>query len=83
MHNKVFVTIHVPTIDKTYDVFIPANKTFSEIIILISKVISELSGVPIGETNHALCDKSNGNIYDLSKTIKESGIINGTKLVFI
>ena len=43
MKNKINVDIFVPTINETYNVFIPVNKSVGEIIYLLNKSINELT----------------------------------------
>ena len=41
--DKVLVKVYVPMLEGVYDVWIPSNKKIYEIIILLSRAISELS----------------------------------------
>ena len=44
MKNKVLIELIVPTLEETYDVYIPINKRVGNVTTLLTKVVSELSG---------------------------------------
>lgn len=79
--NKALIIVIVPKIEKTYDIFVPANKTIKELILLLSKSIKELCDVEFDE-NMILLNEL-GEPYDVNKNIKELNIKNGSKLIFI
>ena len=43
MNNKVLIELVVPVLEVRYDVYIPVNKKIGNVIILLSKVVSDLS----------------------------------------
>ena len=43
MKNKVLVELVVPTIESSFDVYLPINKRIGNIITLLNKTVSELS----------------------------------------
>ena len=71
MNNKILITVHVPLLDKKYDIFIPINKKIGTIKKYCIETINELSGNVIEDIN-AL------NLYD-----KNSEIKNGTEFILI
>ena len=81
--NKILVTIVVPMIEKTYDVYIPVSKNVKITIDLLSQTINELTDghFPIKE-KYILMD-SNGILLDKKKNIKDNGVKNGDKLILI
>ncbi len=83
-NNKVCVDLIVPSIEERYNIFIPINKKTIEIIFLLNKAINDMSNgaFPMSDTL-SLINANNGTIYDVSKTVMENGILNGTKLILI
>lgn len=83
-NNKVCVDLIVPSIEERYNIFIPINKKTIEIIFLLNKAINDMSNgaFPMSDTL-SLINANNGIIYDVSKTVMENGILNGTKLILI
>lgn len=84
MKNKVNVDVIIPSLEETYNVFLPVNKKTIEIIFLLNKAINEVSSgsFPISETL-SLVDGFTGSVYDVNKTIKENKILNGSKLIIM
>lgn len=84
MNNKVLVSLNVPEIDKTYDVYLPVNKRIGNIICLLNKAINELTdGVfPISEYN-SLYNVDTSEVYSLNALLLNTDIRNGSKLVLI
>ena len=82
--NKILVTIYVPEIDNTYDVLIPANKKVGELIILINKIVNELSNneFKISNTN-TLWNRNTNKQYDKDYLVEQTDIKNNTKLVLL
>ncbi len=83
MEYKVLVTIHVPEIEKAYEVYLPINRAIGDVCRLINKMINEdTNGVyPISDTI-ALCDKFTSEMYPYDKLVRETNIRNGSQLVF-
>lgn len=84
MKNKVNVDVIVPSLEKKFNLFIPVNKTVLEIIYLINKAINDLTkGSYPMMNNLSLIDGFTGKKYDVNKTVKENGILNGSRLIII
>lgn len=84
MENQILVECFVPSIDQSYDIRIPTEKTIHEVIELLSKSICELSGgLFIAEDDVLLCDRNSGKVYDINLSVKEHGLVNGSKLMLI
>jgi hypothetical protein len=82
--NKVIVSVYVPILNKTFDIFIPTQSQLFEVTELVKRAVSELSEgqfIPSRETVMSL--KASGEILDANSTISELGIGNGTKLMLI
>ena len=84
MKNKINVDIIVPSINETYNLFIPINKTGGEIIKLLNQSINELTNNDFPISNKlSLVNLNTGEIYDISKMVKENHIEDGSRLVLI
>lgn len=84
MKNKVNVDVIIPSLEETYNVFLPVSKKTIEIIFLLNKAINEVSSgsFPISE-ELSLIDGFTGSVYDVNKTIKENRILNGSKIIIM
>ena len=84
MNNKILITVNVPLLSKSYDLFIPINKKVGTIRKYCIDVINELSDnslVNIDKLN--LYDKDGCIVYDLNVYVKGSVIVNGTEFILI
>ena len=84
MNKKILITINVPLLSKSYDIFIPINKKAGPLIKYCIDVINELSNNSLVDTDKLnLYDKDGCIVYDLNVYIKGSGIENGTEFILI
>ncbi len=84
MNNKILIELIVPMLEEKYDVFIPSNKKVGNVIILLTKVINELSGGYAQESTHAcLYNGITGLPYNVDDLIRHTDIRNGTKLILM
>lgn len=82
--NKILVEIFLPAANKSFDVYIPLDSQMSEVLVLVSAMLSELSEGKYNAMNSAvLCDAVSGIIFNINMTIAELGIKNGSKLMLI
>ena len=82
--DKVLVKVYVPMLEGVYDVWIPSNKKIYEIIILLSRAISELSEGDYAPKAHpTLYDKISAQEFDLNSFLKDTTIRNGTEVILI
>ncbi|PJI09598.1 MULTISPECIES: methyltransferase [Clostridium] len=82
--DKILVSIYVPSIGCSYDVYIPLKSKFYEIVRLVTSIIEELSeGYFIGDDDSVLCDRITGAIYNVNMSSAELGLKNGSKLMLI
>lgn len=84
MKNKILVDVFVPTINQSYNIFIPVNKSVGEILHILNKAINELTEgeFPISN-NLSLINLNTGTIYNLEYSVKSNKILNGSKLILI
>ena len=84
MNNKALVEIFVPAAGERYDVYIPLDVRMSEVLQLVSKALSDLSGGRYQAARDAvLCDADSGIIYNINMEVAELGIRNGSRLLLI
>lgn len=82
--NKILIEVYVPSIEQTFNLFIPINKSCQKIIDLIEKAIKEIAinGYP-DKDNTVMIDKEMGTIYNQNVIIKDSGLKNGSKVILL
>ncbi|MDF2820871.1 MAG: hypothetical protein K0R15_1312 [Clostridiales bacterium] len=82
--NKILVEVYLPVADISYDVFIPTKSKLFEVLPLLSKSISELSGgLYLATEDTILCNYNDGAIYNINLSVEELGLKNGSKLILI
>lgn len=82
--NKVLVEVFLPAANRSFDVFIPLESKMSEVVVLVSSLLSDLSdGKYKANGNAVLCDAQSGIIYNINMAVAELGITNGSKLMLI
>lgn len=82
--NKVLVEIFLPAANKSFDVYIPLESQMSEVLALVSSLLSDLSDGKYKATGDAvLCDAASGIIYNINLAVAELEIQNGSKLMLI
>jgi hypothetical protein len=82
--NKVLVEIFLPAADTSFDVFIPIDSQMSEVLQLVSALLSDLShGKYKAKGDAVLCDAATGIIYNINMAVCELGIQNGSRLMLI
>ena len=81
MNNKVLVELVVPSLEETYNIYIPINKRVGNIIQLVNKVLFELTnGLYVGNDMTALYDES-GEKYEVNLLVRQTNIRNGSIIV--
>ena len=82
--NKILIELEIPLIEKQYDLFIPINKKIGTIKKLIEDSLSDLTGnnyIIREDTN--LYSKDTGEIYDVNKTVKDTDLQNGSRIILL
>ena len=84
MEYKVLIKLYVPEIEQSYEVYIPINKTISQVLILLNKLVCNVSGesYPI-KKNLKMYNRRTFEEYKLESIIRNTDIKNGTELVII
>lgn len=84
MKNKVLVELVVPTIESTFDIYLPINKRIGNIITLLNKTVSELSeGCYEGNEHTALYNRETSQKYEINALLYNTNIRNGTTLILL
>jgi len=84
MNNKILIEIEIPLIETKYDMFIPINKKVGTIKSLIENSLMELTDnaySPRQDTN--FYSKETGDIYDVNRTVRETDLKNGSRIILI
>ena len=84
MNNKILIELEIPLIEKRYDLFIPINKKVGTVKNLIENALVELTDsayVPKDDSN--FYSKETGEIFDVNKTVRDTNLINGSRIILI
>lgn len=82
--NKILIELEIPLIEKSYDLYIPINKKIGTIKQLIEESLVELTDNAYmikPETN--FYSKETGQIYDVNKTVRDTDLKNGSRIILI
>lgn len=84
MENKVLVNLYVPIMEKKYEIYLPANKRIGEIIVLLGKALTDITGgYYVYSRKQRLYNRQTGKEYNYNEIIKYTNIRNGTELVIM
>ena len=84
MKNKVLVSLSIPEIDKSYDVYLPINKKVGNIINLLNKAINELTdGELLLSNGNSLYNVVKKEKYSSNELLANTNIRNGSSLVLL
>ena len=85
MNNKILIEVIVPLIEENFEIYIPVNKRISTVIKLIEKSLNEITNgyYPAQKENSVIIDEESGSVFDVNLTVKESKMINGSKIILI
>lgn len=84
MSNKVLVQLIVPVLEESYDVFVPINRKVGNVIGLVSKMVSDMSGgYFIANERNSLYSGDTGEKYPIDVMIIDTDIRNGSKLILM
>lgn len=80
--NKILIEVTSPAAGQTYDMFVPDTLQIGEMIMLIGNVFAQTSNGTYAKTSTpVLCEKKTGFVFDWNKTVGDSNIRNGSKLL--
>jgi hypothetical protein len=81
--NKILVSIYVPSINKSYDVYISSDSCIGDIKNILGSSIEKLSNKRFVSVNNVLVDGITGKEFDNDLLVSETNIENGSKLILI
>ena len=82
--NKILIKLEIPLLEKKYDLFIPINKKIGTIKKLIEESLKDLT-----DTNYEIREATNlyskdtGDIYDVTKTVRDTDLQNGSRVILL
>lgn len=81
---KILIEVFVPAMGSDFDVFIPRQVYMYEVLELIKKASTELSGGKFAaDEGTAICYRENGTIININLSVFELGLHNGSRLMLI
>lgn len=85
MKNKILIKIIVPSLQESFDVFIPVNEQLWKINKLVTKSIYDLAehNFDMQNDNYVFINKDTGMVYNNNDIIVDTDIRNATELVMI
>lgn len=82
--NKVLVKLYVPILEEEYEIWIPLNKRIINVIKLLMKSVSELSGGEYAPDKLPLLyDRATGMPFDVNSIVNDTSIRNGSEVILI
>lgn len=83
-NNKILVELDIPLIEKSYDLYIPINKTVGTVKRLIEEALVEMTeGAYIIKQETNFYSKETGQIYDINHKVRETDLKNGSRIILI
>lgn len=82
--NKILIELYIPLIEKNYDLYIPINKKVGTIKKLIEDGLVDLTDndyIIKEDTN--FYSKETGELYDVNKSVRETDLKNGSRIILI
>ena len=82
--NKILIELEIPLIEKSYDLYIPINKTIGTIKNLIEQSLVELTEnayIPKEDSN--FYSKETGEIYDVNMIVRQTNLQNGSRIILV
>ncbi len=81
MENKVLIKLTVPTLNETFDLFLPVNEVIWKIKKMLIKSIIDLTGTIFANNEeYILLNKDNCRVYHNNEVVIYTDIRNGTEL---
>ena len=84
MDRKVLVCLQVPSIGRTFEVFIPDHLRVKSMIPLLVKAVTDQSGGEYVSSGHEfLCSVGQNALFDEDARLADYGIHNGDHLLLL
>ena len=82
--NKILIELYIPLIEKNYDLYITINKKIGTIKKLIEEGLIDLTDHDyIIKEGSNFYSKETGEVYDVNKSVRETDLKNGSRIVLI
>jgi len=82
MEYKILIRLYVPEIEQDYEIYIPINKTVSQVSVLLNNLINNISGnVYPTKKKIKIYNRRTLEEYNPKEVIRNTNIKNGTELV--
>ncbi len=82
--NKILIELEIPLIEKKYDLFIPINKKVGTIKSLIEDALIELTdNAYVPKEDYNFYSKETGEVYNVHKTIRDTDVKKGSRILVI
>ena len=82
--NKILVELSIPSIEKTYDLYIPINKKIGTVKQLIEEALVELTdNAYIIKEDTNFFSTETGEIYNVNSTVVDTDLENGSKIILV
>lgn len=82
--NKILIELSIPLIEKTYDLYIPINKKIGTVKKLIEEGLIELTDNAYNvKEDSNFYSMETGEVYDVNKTVRETDLKNGSRIILI
>lgn len=84
MNNKILILVYVPSLEASFEFYIPINRKIGTIKNTLIEFIQNEYGFAIKDTGSVLIiDKETGDILNEDIFVYDSNIRNGTKILLI
>lgn len=84
IENKVLVTINVPSLEKSFDAYIPVNRQIYNVIEMIKKILYSISQGSFDMKEYYLIYNAvDGNEYDPNMLVRDTNIRNGSTIILL
>ena len=82
--NKILIELEIPLLEKKFDLFIPINKKVGTIKTLLENSLKELTDNEYEIREDAnLYSKDTGEVYDVNKTVRDTDLQNGSRIILL
>ena len=81
--NKLLITVFVPSINKSYDVYITKESLIKDLKNILGDAIEDLSNEKFIASSNVLVNSVTGIEYDDNLLVRDTNIENGTKIILI
>ena len=82
--NKILVNLSVPSIERSFDIFIPTNKKIGTVKSLREDALIRISdNVYIKRDDTNIYNRTTGNVYNVNTTIRDTDLKNESRIMIM